>query len=65
MTWVLANKCIEFQQHRFMQTNKKTLKLPLELDTLKNSKMITNHAQSIQLAENCPRRYCLRVCQAD
>jgi len=46
MTWVLANKCIEFQQHRFMQTNKKTLKLPLELDTLK--KIQDSHHQAIK-----------------
>ena len=28
MTAIFSAKCIEFQQHRFMQTNKKILKLP-------------------------------------
>jgi hypothetical protein len=46
MTSVLATKCIEFQQHRFMQTNKKILKLPQELEKLKN--MQDSHHQAIK-----------------
>lgn len=46
MTNVLATKCIEFQQHRFMQTNKKVLKLPQELDKLKA--MQDSHHQAIK-----------------
>ena len=36
MTMILAAKCIEFQTQRFMKTDKKELKLPLELDQLKD-----------------------------
>jgi hypothetical protein len=32
---ILAAKCIEFQVQRFMKTDKKELKLPLELEQLK------------------------------
>lgn len=46
MSQILANKCIEFQQHRFMQTNKKVLKLPQELEKLKN--MQDAHHQAIK-----------------
>ena len=45
MTRIFIQKCIDFHEQRFMQTNKNTLKLPRELDDL--DKVQKTHHQAV------------------
>jgi uncharacterized membrane protein len=46
MSNIFSTKCIEFQQHRYMQTDKKILKLPQELEKLRG--MQDSHHKAIK-----------------
>ena len=45
MTRIFIQKCIDFHEQRFMQTNKNALKLPRELDDL--DKLQKTHHQAV------------------
>lgn len=49
MTFVLTSKCIEFQNHRYMQMNKKVLKLPQELEKLKEMQNAHHNATKLNV----------------